>query len=137
MPESKIAGWTLGTSLVLILVIGTSFGYEAYSKHQALEKEVAQLTSGDPERGRDLAQCRGCVGCHDIPGTRGPRGNVGPPLAGIATRVYVGGVLLNTPDNLRRWLLDPPRIDPRSAMPNVGLTDQEARDLSAFLYTLR
>jgi cytochrome c len=137
MPESKIAGWTLGTSLVLILVIGASFGYEAYSKHQALEKEVAQLTSGDPERGRDLAQSRGCVGCHDIPGTRGPRGNVGPPLAGIATRVYVGGVLLNTPDNLRQWLLDPPRIDPRSAMPNVGLTDQEARDLSAFLYTLR
>jgi len=137
MPESKTARWTLGTGVVLILLISTSFGYEAYSRRQELEKQVTQLTNGDPGRGRDLAQSRGCVGCHDIPGTRGPRGNVGPPLTGIATRVYVGGVLLNTPDNLRQWLLDPPRIDPRSAMPNVGLTDQEARDLSAFLYTLK
>jgi cytochrome c len=137
MPDSKISRWTIGTGVVLILLISTSFGYEAYSKRQELEKQVTQLTNGDPGRGRDLAQSRGCVGCHDIPGTRGTRGNVGPPLTGIATRVYVGGVLLNTPDNLRQWLLDPPRIDPRSAMPNVGLTDQEARDLSAFLYTLR
>jgi cytochrome c len=137
MLESNTARWTLGTAIVLVLAIGTSFGYEAYSRRQAVENEAAQRTGGDPEHGRDLARSKGCVGCHDIPGTRGPRGSVGPPLTGIANRLYVGGVLLNTPDNLQQWLLDPPRIDPKTAMPNVGLTDQEARDLSAFLYTLQ
>jgi cytochrome c len=137
MLESNTSRWVVGTTIVLVLIGGTSLGYEAYSRRQSIQNEVAQLTAGDPERGRDLAQTKGCVGCHDIPGTRGPRGNVGPPLTGIATRVYIGGVLLNTPDNLRQWLLDPPGIDPKTAMPNVGLTDQEARDLSAFLYTLR
>jgi cytochrome c len=137
MLESNTSRWLLGTATLLVVVIGASFGYEAHSRRQKLENAVAQLTAGDPERGRDLAQSKGCVGCHDIPGTRGPRGNVGPPLTRIATRVYIGGVLLNTPDNLRQWLLDPPKIDPKTAMPNVGLADQEARDLSAFLYTLR
>lgn len=137
MLESNTAKWSLATAFILALCIIAGSGYEAYSRRQELNRQVTQLTGGNPELGRDLAQTRGCVGCHDIPGTRGARGNVGPPLTGIATRMYVGGVLLNTPDNLRQWLLDPPRIDPRSAMPNVGLTEQESRDLSAFLYTLR
>jgi cytochrome c len=136
MLKSDTGRWIAGTVILVALVSAAGAGYAAYSRQQQLEQRVSQLTAGDPARGRDLAQSKGCVGCHDIPGTRGPRGNVGPPLARIATRVYIGGVLLNTPDNLRQWLLDPPRIDPKSAMPAVGLTDQEARDLSAFLYTL-
>jgi len=97
---------------------------------------VSAITRGDPQRGRELAQTKGCGGCHEIPGTRGPQGNVGPSLAKIATRVYIAGVLLNSPEHLVQWLLDPPRIDPKTAMPNVGLSEQEARDVAAFLYTL-
>jgi cytochrome c len=136
MLKSDTGRWITGTVILVALVSAAGAGYTAYSRQQQLEDQVSQLTAGDPAHGRDLAQSKGCVGCHNIPGTRGPRGNVGPPLDGIANRVYIGGVLLNTPDNLRQWLLDPPRIDPKSAMPAVGLTDQEARDLSAFLYTL-
>jgi cytochrome c len=55
----------------------------------------------------------------------------------IAKRTYVGGILANTPDNMVRWLRDPPGVDPRTAMPNMGVTEADARDIAAFLYTLQ
>jgi len=60
---------------------------------------------------------------------------VGPPLTGIAERAYVGGVVTNTPENLVRWIQNPPAIDPMTAMPNVGVTADEARDIAAYLYS--
>jgi len=128
--------WITACCVLVVVAIVGGTQYAATSERHALEEKAAELTSGDPVHGRELAQNKGCTGCHQIPGTTGAQGNVGPPLTRIATRVFVGGVLLNTPDNMRQWLLDPPRIDPKSAMPNVGLSDQEARDLAAYLYTL-
>jgi cytochrome c2 len=77
----------------------------------------------------------GCNGCHTIPGAPGADGKVGPALSGIRERVYVGGVLQNTPANLIGWIVDPPRFSPRSAMPATGITEAEARDVAAYLYT--
>jgi hypothetical protein len=68
---------------------------------------------------------------------RGRWARVGPPLAGIATRSYIGGVLQNTPANMMRWLRDPRAVDSLTAMPNVGVTLADARHLAAYLYTLR
>lgn len=95
-----------------------------------------QIAGADAERGRAAIQQYGCVACHAVPGVRNPGGNVGPPLAGLARRGYIGGVLPNTPDELVRWLLDPPGVDPLTAMPNVGLNEADARDIAAYLYTL-
>jgi cytochrome c1 len=61
---------------------------------------------------------------------------VGPPLAGMATRAYIAGVLDNTPDNMLRWLRDPQQIKPRSAMPNLHIREKDVRDIAAYLYTL-
>jgi cytochrome c1 len=72
-----------------------------------------------------------------VPGVSGPGSNVGPRLDKIAKRTYVGGVLANTPDNMVRWLRDPQGVDPRTAMPNVGLSEADARDIAAYLYTLQ
>jgi cytochrome c len=99
-------------------------------------EEAARMTGGDPLRGRDAILRLGCASCHTIPGIPGDA-NVGPSLDRISGRVYIGGVQLNTPANLARWLKDPPGVDPRTAMPNVGATDDEVRDISAYLYTLR
>jgi cytochrome c1 len=96
-----------------------------------------RITGGDPAAGRAAIGRRGCASCHTIPGVPGAEANVGPPLARVGSRVYVAGVLLNTPENLARWLKDPPAVDPKTAMPNVGATDEEVRDISAYLYTLR
>jgi cytochrome c1 len=91
----------------------------------------------DAQRGRAAIERHGCVACHRIPGIRNPGSNVGPPLERIATRGYIAGVLANTPENMARWLRDPPAVDPRTAMPNLNLTDRETRDISAYLYTLK
>lgn len=99
--------------------------------------DANQLVGTDLARGRQLITHYGCVACHTVPGVRGPTSNVGPTLEQFALRAYVGGVLPNTPADLVRWLLDPPAISPHTAMPNTGLNKAEARDIAAYLLTLR
>ncbi len=101
------------------------------------QREAAALTGGDPGRGRVLARTYGCADCHAIPGVDGATGTVGPPLAGIAGRSYLAGRLENSPANLMRWIQHPRAVDPRTAMPEMGVTDRDARDLAAYLETLR
>jgi cytochrome c2 len=96
-----------------------------------------QITGGNADRGRELIRSYGCGTCHSIPGVTGASGLVGPPLGGIASRSYIGGVLPNAPDNMLRWLLNPRAVDSLTAMPNVGLTVSDARHIAAYLYTLR
>jgi cytochrome c2 len=96
----------------------------------------AEIPGADPERGRMTIVRYGCVACHAIPGIANPGSNVGPSLDKIARRAYIGGMLPNTPAEMVRWLRDPPRIDPRTAMPNMGISEAEARDIAAYLYTL-
>jgi cytochrome c len=91
---------------------------------------------GDARRGRALVTTYGCNTCHTIPGVPGARSTVGPPLDRFARRVYAGG-RPNTPANLVEFLVDPRAVDPHTPMPDVGVTEADARDLAAFLYTLR
>lgn len=95
------------------------------------------VPDGDPERGRVAVQNYGCGTCHAIPGIPRARARVGPPLRGVADRAYIAGVLPNSGPNMIRWLRDPPGVDPRTAMPDMGVTEADARDISAYLYTLR
>lgn len=93
--------------------------------------------SGDAERGRIALTQYACHACHIIPGITGSRVYVGPPLAGLAKRPDIVGQLPNTPDNLLRWIRDPHSIDPHTAMPDLGVSEQHARDMVAFLNTLK
>lgn len=93
-------------------------------------------TGGDADRGHDVIAEHGCAACHDIPGVRAPGGLVGPPLGGFARRTFIAGELPNTPENLVRWIQHPHRIEPHTAMPELGLTEKEARDVAAYLSTL-
>jgi cytochrome c1 len=89
--------------------------------------------------GATLVQQKGCGACHAIPGIPGATGAIGPNLAGVASRTTIAGgaVPNNGPDDLKRWILDPPAVKPGTAMPNLGLTDDEATKIVAFLETLR
>ena len=100
-------------------------------------REAAAMTGGDPARGPDIMRKYGCQSCHTIPGVVGADGLVGPPLAGIASRSYIAGVLPNAPANMMRWIQDPKLVDSLTAMPNVGVTPSDARNIAAYLYTLR
>jgi cytochrome c len=72
-----------------------------------------------------------------IPGVAQANGLVGPPLLLFGRRTMIAGQLPNSPDNLARWLKNPRAVEPGTAMPNLGLTDDETHDVSAYLYTLR
>jgi cytochrome c len=92
---------------------------------------------GDVENGRLLLRQFACGACHVIPGVAAAKGNVGPPLAGVSSRVYLGGVLPNTPENMVTFIRAPQKADPRTAMPDLGVTEAHARDMVAYLYTLK
>ncbi len=120
----------------LVLVSVTALASAACSDAEAY-RNAAAMTGGDPERGRQDIAKYGCDTCHTIPGVRTARGLVGPPLTSLGARVYVGGHLPNTPANLESWIQHPHAHDRETAMPDVGVTDADARDIAAFLYTLK
>jgi cytochrome c1 len=77
----------------------------------------------------------GCGGCHTIDGIHNARGRIGPPLTAFADRAMIAGEVANTPENLVRWICDPQAIEPGTAMPNLHVSEEMARDMAAFLYT--
>jgi cytochrome c len=101
------------------------------------DESAAMLTGGDPRQGAALIDAYGCDACHTIPGIRGADAQVGPALGGVVERVYIAGVLKNTPENLVRWIQDPQAVDERTAMPTLGVSEREARHIAAYLYSLR
>lgn len=100
-------------------------------------KQASAIEGGDAERGKAAIARYGCPACHTIPGIEGATAMVGPPLTQIAVRQYLGGHLQNTPANMVRWIQHPQQIDPKNAMPELGVTDADAKDIVAYLYTLK
>lgn len=100
------------------------------------DRPVVPMVGASTERGREAIQRHGCVACHAIPGVPGPQSDVGPPLEAMARRAYIAGVVPNLPSEMIRWLVDPPQVDPLTAMPAMGVSEAEARDMAAYLYTL-
>jgi putative membrane protein len=100
-------------------------------------RDAEMITGGVVTRGHAAIVKYGCGTCHTVPRVSGATATVGPSLERIAMRTYLGGHLTNTPANMIRWIQHPQAIDARNAMPDLGVGDQEARDIAAFLYTLR
>lgn len=95
---------------------------------------VSKTSRAEDARAVELMRYHGCGTCHTIPGVPSARGLVGPPLAGLKQRSYIGGVLTNTPENVTRWIQNPRAVAPRTAMPDVGVSEAEARVIAAYLY---
>ena len=94
-------------------------------------------TGGDAQRGRDKINFYGCASCHTIPGIHGADARVGPSLERVAGRSYIGVGLENNPQNLIEWIKHSRDLDPKAAMPNLHISDADARDIACYLYTLR
>jgi cytochrome c2 len=95
------------------------------------------LHDADAEHGASLIEQHGCGSCHVIPGVSRAHGTVGPSLAGFRDRAYVAGVLPNRPGDLVGWLMNPTVHAPNTAMPDLGITEAQGRDMAAYLYTLQ
>lgn len=92
---------------------------------------------GDAVRGAQAIGAYGCGSCHAIPGVDGATGTAGPPLASFARRTMIAGEVSNTPAHLTAWIMNPQAIEPHTVMPNLGVHATDARDIAAYLYTLR
>jgi cytochrome c1 len=93
-------------------------------------------TGGNPQYGKQLIRDYGCGACHIVPGIHAARGLVGPPLYFLGQRTMIAGELPNSPGNLAHWIQHPRSVDPKTAMPDLGLTEDQAYDIAAYLYTL-
>lgn len=100
-------------------------------------EESAALSEPDPKRGKRALEQYACVACHRIPGVVGPEARVGPTLHGVGSRLIIGGSLPNSPENLARFIRAPHEASPGTAMPDLGVTERDARDIAAHLATLR
>ncbi|NML61613.1 c-type cytochrome [Massilia sp. RP-1-19] len=89
----------------------------------------------DAKRGRIALAQHACQSCHIVPGVTGPRVFVGRSLDGLAKRKFIAGTLPNTQDNLVRWIRDPHGVDPHTPMPVLGVSERDARDMTAYLLT--
>jgi cytochrome c2 len=96
-----------------------------------------QVPDGHAANGRTYMEAAGCGSCHMIPGVVNARGMVGPSLEHFAQRSFIAGEVPNTTENLVRWIVSPPSIEPNTAMPVLGVTRTQARDIAAYLYQLR
>jgi len=101
------------------------------------EETHAVVTGGNATQGIVVIEKYRCGACHTIPGIQNAKGLVGPPLYFFSRRTMVAGQLPNSTENLIRWIRSPQSVEPNTAMPVLGLSDQEARDVVAYLYTLR
>jgi len=106
-------------------------------KRADADEPAREVRGGDVARGRAKIREYGCGSCHMIPGITGADGRVGPPLDHWSRRVFIAGQVPNTLDFLIRWIEVPQAIEPGTAMPNLRVTEGEARDIAAYLYTLR
>jgi cytochrome c len=124
-------------SLALFAVAAACACAAGCARREDVRQTAVTLTGGDPDRGRSAIGRYGCGSCHDIPGVAGATATVGPPLGNIAMRSVLGGHLSNSPSNMMLWIQKPQTVDPKNVMPDMNVTDQDARDITAFLYTMR
>ena len=99
--------------------------------------DYAVRTGGVARQGEQVIAQKNCGACHTIPGIHAARGLVGPSLAKFGQRTFIAGELPNTPDNLVRWVRSPQSVNSATAMPDLGVTEQQARDVAAYLYSRR
>jgi cytochrome c len=130
--RARIAAF--GLPPLLALAIGALIFGEHYKEEQDRRTRAETISGGDVDRGKRLFAAYGCGGCHSLTGVPQARGLVGPTLDGIGSRAILAGRLENKPDNLLRWIRNPQGVSPGTAMPNLGVSPGDARDISAFLY---
>lgn len=125
--------WRIGT---LVAVLAVAVIIWLWVGNDRISEPAVAVEGGDARLGRDAIREFGCISCHSIPGVTGADAHVGPPLDNWAERQYISGREPNDPETLVLFLLDPKFVDPETAMPVTGVTEEDARNIAAYLYTL-
>lgn len=120
-----------------VAVLAAALALGAASACQEERNPRLRVGEGNPELGAQAIERYGCGSCHTIPGIDGADALVGPPLNSWRQRTYIAGQLPNTPENLVRWIRNPQEVEPGTAMPDLGVSEDEARNIAAYLLQLR
>jgi len=135
MPWSR---FTSGLAILGFLFIGMiGFNLVYHGTHRFPIHPHWPTGYSRPDNGRELLYSYGCGSCHVIPGVRKATGRVGPKLEGFVDQMFIAGILTNTPENLSAWLQNPEAFNDKTAMPNLDVTPKDARDMIAYLYSVR
>jgi len=97
---------------------------------------LAGCSRSDPHGAAKALVAAQCAACHVVPGVPTARGQVGPSLAGIARRRIIAGRLANNRAAMIGFILHPRAIEPAGAMPEMGLSEQQAATIADYLLTL-
>ncbi|MDM0108871.1 c-type cytochrome [Variovorax sp. J22R24] len=96
----------------------------------------ADADASQAERGRQLLAQYQCGSCHTIPRVAAAQAQSGPSLAAFGRRSYIAGHLPNQPETLAQWIIEPAALVRATAMPAMGVSARDARDMAAYLMTL-
>lgn len=94
-------------------------------------------TGGSAKLGRQWIEKYQCGKCHSIPGVRHADGVFGPPLVAMGSRTMIAGNYPNTSENIVHWIQAPTSMKPKTDMPDLGLSEQQSRDIAEYLESLR
>lgn len=122
---------------VLVMAILACAGVSLAGCGPSAPKPERSSKIADADAGAIWITRSGCGSCHQIPGIMHADGLVGPPLAHFSKRTIIAGYLPNTRQNLIRWIQHPQKIAPGNAMPEAGLTEQQANVIAAYLYGIK
>jgi len=87
--------------------------------------------------GRDLFLSLSCINCHRVRGTIAS-GTYAPDLTHLMSRqTLASGMVPNTREDLRRWVIDPRQTKLGCLMPAFGLSDLQVDLIVSYLVTLK
>jgi cytochrome c len=122
---------------VAALCVPVSLTIQHHQRQRQAQLLAAQATGGRPSIGKLTVRRLGCGACHQIEQVPGADGQVGPSLKALTGRAEFGGKAPNDPQSLIAWIEHPQSMSPGVGMPDIPMSDQDARDMAAYLYTLR
>lgn len=136
---ASATGAGVGRSLLLSAHLVATFlwtsGAAAHAQPAANELVTARVP--EPARGRLLLAPYQCGSCHSVPGVPAARGVLAASLANYGRRSYIAGHVPNNGSTLARWIENPKALVPDTTMPDMGVSAADARDMAAYLGTLR
>ena len=128
-PSHRATLWRSSLYLLAVLAAGCD-------SRDTPQPPVSPGSIGNAERGQRLLAQFQCGACHQIPEVPAARSHVGPSLAHMGKQSYIAGQFPNQPETLVRWIVDPQAMLPGTAMPAMGVSPDQARDMAAYLYGL-
>jgi cytochrome c1 len=133
---ARALGISLFVGLGAILVGVVLWSAVLPTTSRAGASRLGDVSQSDAGWGKHLLSVYGCGTCHSIPGVPGAHGHVGPPLSGYASRAYIAGNLPNTFENTVTWFQHPQAVEPGTIMPDLGVSEHNARQMASYLATL-